>query len=344
MDLSAGTATGDPTLGNDQFSEIENVTAGGFDDILRGGAENNVLEGGAGNDTLEGGASDDELRGEDDDDLLQGGVGDDTLTGDSGDDQLLGQAGNDDLDGGNGDDTLEGGDGDDDIDGGSGNGDVASYANATGSVTVDIAGGTATGAGVGTDSLTAIEHAIGGDFADTLLGNGGANDLSGGNGADLISGGSNDDTLRGGDGDDTLTGGPGDDSLEGNTGVNIASYADATDPLTVDIAAQSVTGGGSVGSDSLSNINGAFGGSMDDMLVGDGGTNVLEGRDGNDTLQGAGDNDTLNGGADTDTALYTETAMSVVVDLASGTATGAEVGDDVLIDIEAIESGGETIS
>ena len=117
-------------------------------------------------------------------------------------------------------------------------------------------------------------------------------------------------------------GGPGDDSLEGNAGINIASYADAIDPLTVDIAAQTVTGGGSVGTDSLSNISGAFGGSMGDMLVGDGGTNVLEGRDGNDTLQGAGGNDTLNGGTGADTVLFTETAMSVVVDLANGTASG----------------------
>ena len=64
VDLFFGTATGDPALGDDQFSQIENVTAGDFDDLLLGGAEDNVLEGGNGNDTLEGGTGDDTLDGQ----------------------------------------------------------------------------------------------------------------------------------------------------------------------------------------------------------------------------------------------------------------------------------------
>lgn len=60
-------------------------------------------------------------------------------------------------------------------------------------------------------SGTLIEHAIGGDGADTLTGNSAANTLRGGRGKDLLFGGAGDDTLEGGAGDDTLDGGTGQD-------------------------------------------------------------------------------------------------------------------------------------
>jgi len=79
-------------------SDIENLTGGAGDDLLRGSATANIVRGGAGDDTLE------------------GGPGNDSLYGDAGNDLLYGGAGNDMLVGGAGADTLVGGDGDDFLD------------------------------------------------------------------------------------------------------------------------------------------------------------------------------------------------------------------------------------
>jgi subtilisin-like proprotein convertase family protein len=62
---------------------------------------------------------------------------------------------------------------------------------------------------------TVIEHAIGGDGGDTIIGNIAANWLRGMRGADQLSGG---------DGDDTLDGGAGDDALDGGGGTDIAVF------------------------------------------------------------------------------------------------------------------------
>lgn len=74
---------------------------------------------------------------------------------------------------------------------------------------IDLTKGTAQLAGV---QLTirnpeTIENAVGGEFADQLIGNIANNRLFGGNGDDLLSGGGGRDLLLGGQGNDTLTGG-----------------------------------------------------------------------------------------------------------------------------------------
>jgi Ca2+-binding RTX toxin-like protein len=71
---------------------------------------------------------------------------------------LIGGNGNDTLDGGNGNDTLSGDAGDDSLVGGIGT-DWASYANATGAVTVSLTTGRSSGAH-GNDSLSGIENVL----------------------------------------------------------------------------------------------------------------------------------------------------------------------------------------
>ena len=126
-----------------------------------------------------------------------GGAGADALDGGDGDDTLQGGAGDDLLTGGLGHDTLWGGDG----------GDTASYANASGDVSVDLAIGGVSGA-AGNDTLIAIENLIGSAFDDTLTGDGFANTLAGGIGNDLLTGGDGADVfkfLTTGEGVDSLT-------------------------------------------------------------------------------------------------------------------------------------------
>ncbi|MCP1445048.1 Ca2+-binding RTX toxin-like protein [Pseudomonas sp. GGS8] len=74
---------------------------------------------------------------------------------------------------------------------------------------IDLSKGEATlaGARLAITNAAQIEHLIGGEFADTLIGNAADNHLSGGRGDDVLSGGAGVDTLIGGKGSDTLTGG-----------------------------------------------------------------------------------------------------------------------------------------
>jgi len=141
------------------------------------------------------------------DEFVGGGVqtgtaGADTLTGSVGNDQLSGLAGNDRLLGLDGNDTLDGGAGDDVMDGGTGT-DTASYASATGSVTVSLALTVQQNTGGwGKDTLTGIENLVGSASADTLTGSAGANAIDGGAGDDRITGGLGADRLTGGAGRD----------------------------------------------------------------------------------------------------------------------------------------------
>ena len=206
--------------GDDTLAATEaniNMTAFGGEgaDRLTGAG---TLSGGPGNDVLTGVDFSPCSKGDYCGETLIGGPGDDVLHGGGGNDALIGDAGNDLLDGGPG-------------------GDTASYAATTSAVQVDLAAGTADGAGGERDRLTGVENVIGGAGDDRLLGDDAPNLLVGGAGDDRVDGrGGNDrlgpdtgrdggaDVLRGGAGDDTLysggrgftlSGGAGDDHLSG---------------------------------------------------------------------------------------------------------------------------------
>jgi Ca2+-binding RTX toxin-like protein len=213
------------------------------------------------------------------------GAGDDMLFGRVGNDTLSGGAGFDRLTGFDGDDVLDGGAGQDELTGGAGL-DVASYASATGAVTVSVAITTAqdTGGG-GIDTLSQIEGLIGSDFNDLLTGDGGANLLDGGAGLDTLNGGAGNDTY----GIDTTadviidTGGN-DTILTQFVNVNIANFA----------GMENITLAGSANGD-------AIGDAIGNVLTGNAGANQIFGFAGNDTLNGGAGVDSIYGGADNDT-------------------------------------------
>ncbi|MDD2741773.1 MAG: calcium-binding protein [Rhodocyclaceae bacterium] len=250
---------------------------------------------------------------------------------------FFGTSGKDTLIGGIADDFLEGGGNDDVIDGGDGV-DTASYTAATGSVEVNLALGTASGAD-GNDTLTSIEKVFGGAFADTLTGNTGSDSLYGRGG---------NDTLNGGGGDDFLEGGAGDDALDGGEGRDRASYAVATGAVTVNLALGTAVGAD--GNDTLTNIENVTGGNYIDTLTGDAASNELSGLDsadslsggaGDDTLEGGGGNDTIDGGDGTDTVVFSGKYSDylVSVDATSGKTTISDLaffrdGNDVVRNAE----------
>jgi len=149
IDMQAGTAVGDASVGQDSFSGVNSVIGGNFADVynasnLTSGESSpvNSFEGAGGNDTI------------------------------------------------------------------TGNGNTqVTYFSATAGVTVDLQAGTADGnASVGHDTVTGgVSGIVGSNFNDFLYGDGGANFINGQSGDDLLDGrGGNGDFLIGGTGADTF--------------------------------------------------------------------------------------------------------------------------------------------
>ena len=247
VDLTAGTATGGG--GNDTLSGVENVNGSDYNDTISGDTFANVLEGRGGNDSLS-------------------GLG--------GSDTLMGGAGNDTMDGGVVLDRINY----NDI-------NVASYASATGGVTINLSGitgdgstgsGTASGdASVGTDTLININFIQGSGLNDTITGS-----------SALIF-----EQIEGGAGNDTLDGGAITDTLNSDNS-NRVSYQSATVAgVTVDFIAGTAVGaaGSNAGSDTIVNFSRLRGSNFADTLLGSNRTDLtesFEGRAGNDSIDGRG--------------------------------------------------------
>jgi Ca2+-binding RTX toxin-like protein len=381
--INSGDAAGDT------YANIENLTGSTFDDTLVGNGGANVLDGGAGNDVLEG------LAGAD---IFRGGVGIDTvsfahsnatvtvdisnngspaLTNDAFGDQYFGIENvtgsnfSDFLYGDTNDNVLIGGLGDDLLDGRGGT-DTASYASASGAVTIDLATNTVTGA-AGNDTLVNIEKVIGSSASDTITGSAGNDVIEGGNSNDIINGGLGNDTvsyanatgfrnvnlLTGvntdndtltsieniigssagealvGDGNDNIIeGGGGNDVLDGGAhGAGGDTASYASATAAVIVSLASGTASGGAGNDTFSNFENITGSSYDDTLTGDGNANRLDGGSGNDLLIGGVGADALVGGAGTDTASYANAVSAVAITI-NGTGTLGDALGDVLSSIE----------
>ncbi|ACU89968.1 cadherin-like domain-containing protein [Desulfomicrobium baculatum] len=328
MDLRYGTCKGGDAEG-DSLTGIENVFGSNFNDTITGSNGSNYLFGMDGNDslaaaygddTLDGGAGNDTLRGARDKNLLLGGDGNDSLYGQGNNDTLDGEDGSDLLDGGTGADSLIGGDGIDTVD----------YRASNEAVTMDLRYGTCKGGDAEGDSLTGIENVFGSNFNDTITGSNGSNYLFGmdGNdslaaayGDDTLDGGAGNDTLwgakdknllLGGDGDDrlygqgnndTLAGGAGADLLDGGTGVDTADYSANSAWVNIDMSLATAQTGGGDGNHALGDtlvsieqIIGTNDTTHGDVLIGDGGDNLISGGAGDDTIHGGAGFDSILGG------------------------------------------------
>jgi Ca2+-binding RTX toxin-like protein len=325
----------------------DNLVGSGGDDVISGLGGNDTIDGGGGDDTicgdegddlLEGGDGDDAVRGEEGADEVSGGNGDDLLSGapffdlpptgptpsgPDGDDTVLGGDGGDFLFGGPGDDTLDGGA--DGLESGEGDGDSVSYSLAAGSVTANIASGTATGDG--NDTLIDVESLEGSIYDDVLIGDGGRNFLWG-DPVDSSFGqySPGDDELFGKGGQDGLFGEGGRDLLNGGkdgfAGSDFAIYFEAPTGIVANLAKGTATGWGK---DTLVNIENLTGSDHDDTLIGDDRRNFFG--------PGLG-NDDVRGGKDLDTVSFSLSLSPVQVDLTAHTASGE--GSDELRKVETI--------
>jgi Ca2+-binding RTX toxin-like protein len=192
------TVTG--TVGPDQIlthdlADVVDAAAG--DDVVYTAAGADRIEGGSDNDRLFGGDGDDIIFGGSGDDFISAGNGNDRVSGGSGADRMYGDRGNDVLAGGGDDDviiagvtpateasaTAEQSDGNDICDGGTGI-DTYDASSITSALLIDLSNGTASGQGIGSDTLISVENVIGGSGQDTIVDSGARNLLIGGAGAD----------------------------------------------------------------------------------------------------------------------------------------------------------------
>lgn len=204
-------------------------------------------------------------------------------------------------------DAVDAGAGDDNVDAGAG--DDVVHAGSGSDIVV---------AGAGNDSVfgeTGNDVVFGSSGNDIIFGGAGDDRLFGEAGDDLLDGGEGNDILSGGSGNDVLRGGPGDDQLAGDTGGDILDGGPGTDLLQ--------------GGDEADYLDGGEG--SDDVQAGDGDdviTATLDAAD--DRYDGENGNDTMD---------ISASVLGVIVDLATGKATGVEIGEDVISSIETVLGG-----
>ncbi len=353
-----GTTADDVMLGTECTDDIDardgndNIDSRGGHDTVNGGAGDDHIIAGSGNDVIFAGSGND---------IVLGGLGDDQIWGGAGNDRLFGDAGRDIIFGDGGDDTISGGDDDDMLFGGAGADIIAGEAGN------DLLHGDD-----GDDRLD------GGGGNDIVLGEAGADILDGGAGDDFLAGGAEQDIVRGGEGNDTVAGDAdlAADIYDGGEGVDTLDYSASLMSVVIDLVAASASGS-EIGTDSITNFevikggegaDAISGGATDDTLVGGGGDDTISGQSGADTLSGGAGNDTLSdgqgadevwGGAGNDMVLaaadgaddcyrgeagfdtldYSAAAHGVLIDLTTGTATGFDVGRDVIAGFEEFVGG-----
>jgi Ca2+-binding RTX toxin-like protein len=316
-DVIEGSPGADELHGGSGADVIEGL---GGDDKLYGDydgpCEHDVLDGGDGNDTLaldgvsyaDGGPGDDTLVAPDFDcgsEDVRGGSGTDTLDyradhtpdmwvsldgvpddgrrenddfasdietvlGNDAGMFLIGGPGPNRLVGGAGDDLLDGAGGTDVLIGGGGE-DVADYSGHTGPVWLSLDGDDH-------DGSPGENENLGSDIED-------------------LRGGLGDDVLIGDGGDNVLDGGPGADSISGGGGLDAVDYSDRERNLTVSLDGNGNDDGEYGEGDNVhADVEGVFGGTGSDVLIGNASNGFLYGGWGPDTLTDRGGRDILSGG------------------------------------------------
>jgi Ca2+-binding RTX toxin-like protein len=173
--------------------------------------------------------------------------------------------------------------------------DTVSYADSTSAVVVHLAKPNSNAGYAAGDTYTSIENIIGSAFNDKLTGD---------------------------NGDNVLEGGAGADKLDGGKGIDTASYANASDGVTVDLG-KSKNNLGEAAGHTYKNIENLQGSAFDDILMGNSKNNAIHGGAGDDTLTGKDGSDALTGGLGADTFVFNTTkdggkTGDIITDFVSG--------------------------
>ena len=285
-----------------------NDTINGFvgADIINGGDGNDTLQGNQGVDTLDGGNGADTLTLEaNDGDTARGGDGDDTFkfvaagrytsTVDPNRGRLdyAGQItfGSETgvIDGGLGNDTL--------VLGGTlasywrGNSYVSNYGNGSyGIASATVSNIEFVRFADATVSFATLAAATAELHAGVIEGTAGNDVMNGTAGPDDLLGMGGNDTLNGLGGDDFLTGGAGTDAYDGGSGFDIVDYSGDAAAWSINLVTGQAVSGATT--ETLANVEGAWGGTLADTLTGSAVANLFRGNEGDDTIN-AGDGDDI---------------------------------------------------
>lgn len=183
--------------------------------------------------------------------------------------------------------------------------------------------------GAGDDVLFGVgnfDRIYGGTGDDLIVGGSDGAEIHGGDGNDIIYGGGG--TIYGEDGDDVIYGGAeseyirggnGNDLMDGGGGENTLDYGDKVAAISLALSGANDTHVkvGGITEDTIRNFANVYGGSGNDVLIGDDRSNLLFGMKGDDILRGGGGNDVLNGGdGGNDWVDYADKLVGVSVTLA----------------------------
>ncbi len=183
----------------------------------------------------------------------------------------------------------------------------------------------------GDDALTGTQGAdvivgLGGD--DLISGLGGNDRICGDDGHDFLEGGMGTDFIDAGPGSNITEGGPGPDDLHGGPDNDAVSYNESGAGVKVDLAAGRATGG--EGPDTLTGFENVFDSPHDDVVLGDGESNLFFVSGGANRINGRG--------GPADQVGYVLTG-GVSANLTGRTAVHVDqngVHTDTLVDIEAV--------
>ncbi|HEX9376461.1 MAG TPA: hypothetical protein VGB19_09510 [Actinomycetota bacterium] len=173
------------------------------------------------------------------------------------------------------------------------------YSSSAAPVTINLATNGASGGDASGDTISGFEGVTGSPSTDVLLGTAGDNLIIGGGGGDIMVGG------------------------EGNDSLN---YAASPAGVTIDLAAQTASGGDATG-DTIAGFASVFGTAGRDHLLGSSGRN---------TFRPGGRADVVDGRAGIDTVDYSTSSAAVLVDLGAGSASGGDASGDTLTALENV--------
>ena len=144
-------------IGTSDFAD--NISGGDGNDTIMSAGGLNTLSAGDGDDVITGGAGNDAIDAGDGDDIVNAAAGDDTVVGDDGLDVINGEDGNDSIFGGNGRDNIDGGAGMDTISGDAGNDLVQSICEPVTPIGISI-GDANTGEGGSADVVLVVDQSL----------------------------------------------------------------------------------------------------------------------------------------------------------------------------------------
>jgi hypothetical protein len=131
-----------------------------------------------------------------------------------------------------------------------------------------------------------------------------------------------------------LDGGPGSDTMNGGDGIDAVDYSSRTAAVSVTLATGAGDDGAAGENDTITAVEGAFGGLANDVLAGNAGNGVLLGLAGNDKLSDSGGADELDAGAGDDEIDSVDGAVDTVVCGAGSDKVKSDPVDTVASDCE----------